>query len=62
MRRCSQQTGLWVSLWYIFLIDDCCGRAQLTVDGTIFGQVVPGTIRKQAEQIMRRKPISYDPS
>lgn len=30
----------------MFLFNDCCGRAQLTVDGAIPGQVVLGYIKK----------------
>jgi hypothetical protein len=34
------------------------GRVQLSVSGTIPGQLVLGPIRKQAERALRRKPVS----
>ena len=33
-------------------------RAQSVIDGATRGQVVLGSIRKQAEQVMRSKPVS----
>lgn len=41
-----------------FLIDDGCSRAQLTVGSATHGlMVVLGTITRQAEQVMRKKPV-----
>lgn len=37
------------SLWFISLIDNSSGRAQLTVCGTTLGFMLLGVIRKQAE-------------
>ena len=37
---------LYASLWYIFLIDDWCGRVQFTVFNVTPGLVVLGAIRK----------------
>lgn len=34
-------------LGYVFLIDDLCGEAQLTVSDPDPGQMVQGSIRKQ---------------
>lgn len=39
-------------------IFDQCGRVHFTVVSATFGLVVLGTIRKQAELLMRSKPIS----
>ena len=41
-----------------FLITDCCERAQAIVGGTTPGQVVLGSIRKQAKEAMRGKSMS----
>lgn len=47
LRKCPHQTGLWASLWCIFIIGNWCERAQPTVSGvTLAGD--PGAIRKQA--------------
>jgi hypothetical protein len=40
------------------VIDDLCGRAQLTVDSTTLEMGVLGSIRKQDEQATRSKPVS----
>ena len=60
VRKCLR-SGLWASLYGIFLISDWWGRAQPIVGGAIPGQVVLGSIRKQAEQAMRNKPLSSTP-
>lgn len=35
--KCPHHTDLWESLWFSFLIDDRCGRAQFTVSDAIYG-------------------------
>ena len=45
----------------IVLIDDSCGRAQLTVGGAIPGQAAQGGIRKWAGQTTVGKPVSNTP-
>ena len=42
----------------IFLISDYREKAQPHLGGAIPGPVVQGSIRKQAEQAMRNKPVS----
>jgi hypothetical protein len=37
-RKCPDQTGLWASLWSIFLIDGWCVKAKPTVDGATLGR------------------------
>lgn len=37
LRKCHYQISSWINLWYVFLIDDCCGRDQL-----IIGDATPG--------------------
>lgn len=48
-------TGLWASLWYIFLIDYWCGRAWPIVGGAIPKLAVLGAKRKQAEQASEQR-------
>jgi hypothetical protein len=45
-KKNPQQITLWESLWHINLIDNGCGRAQLSVEGTTPGLVVLGAIKK----------------
>lgn len=49
------------SLLGIFLIEDSCGRAQLTVGGATPRLVIMEWARKQAEQTVRGKPVSSLP-
>lgn len=45
LKRCLHQTGLWASLWTIFLTDNWYGMAQLTGGGYTPGQVILGALR-----------------
>lgn len=42
-------------------MNDPSGRAQPTVDSASAGQMVPGCIRKKAEQAMRKKLLGSIP-
>lgn len=42
LRSCLPQAGLRTYLWDIFLINNCCGRAQPTESSTVPGKVVLG--------------------
>lgn len=59
--NCFYQIGLWVSLRGIFLVDDACGRIQLTMGGAIPGEMVLGALRKQAEQARSMTVSSTSP-
>lgn len=52
MRKCLHKTNLLDSMLFIFLINDRCGRAQLTMRIATHWQVVFGCMRKQTEQAM----------
>lgn len=58
LRNCLYLIDLSSSLWKHFLINNWCGRAQFTMDGTNSRLVVLNTIRKQTEQAMASKPVS----
>lgn len=49
----------WPSLWCIFLTDDWCGSAQLTVSSAILGLMVLSATRKQAKEAMGSKQYSF---
>lgn len=52
-------TGLWASVWCLFVTDDQCVRAQLIVVSSILELVViMGAIRKQSDQARKNKPGS----
>jgi hypothetical protein len=53
----ERETGLWTSLWNIFLID---GRKP-TVGGATPGAGGHGCYKKQAQQAMGTKPVSNFP-
>lgn len=44
-----------------FLSNDCCWRAQSTVNGATTGQAVSGGLRQQAKQARGSKPVNYIP-
>lgn len=46
------------SLWSIFLVNDCCGRAQNTLGGINPRQMVLTCLRKQAEQATGSRLVS----
>ena len=59
-RNCLHLIGLWAHLWGIFLIDDWCRRAQLTVDGVPCGLVV--LWYKKADQVSHEEQASQEHS
>ena len=61
LRNGLHQTGLWVCLWGIFLINNWCGRAQSTLEVVMTGQMVLSSIKKQTEKTTRSKRVSTGP-
>jgi hypothetical protein len=61
LRKCLHKIRVWASQKGIFLINDSCGRAQSTVGGATNGLVILSSVRKQAEHVMKRKPVSSIP-
>lgn len=58
LRTCFYQIGLQTSLWGIFLVNGGCGRVQTVLDSAIPGQVLPGCIRKQANEEKASKRLA----
>ena len=56
--KCSKEVVLLANLWFILLIDDWCGRTQLTDGIATHGLIVLDAVGKQAKQTMRNKPAS----
>lgn len=52
--KCPHQTGLWANLWFVFLIDGLCVRAQLTMCNTAPGLVVLDARKRHAEETSKQ--------
>jgi hypothetical protein len=61
LRKCPHHVGLYADLWCIFLVDDWCGRAQVTVDGATPGLVVLRATREQTSKPRRGSQEAVTP-
>ena len=61
IKNCLPQIGLWAYPWSIFWFNAWCGRAQ-ALGGSNSGQVIAGSVRKQAERGKRSKQVKQSSS
>lgn len=62
LRKHPHQIGLLANLWWIFLIDNWCGRVRLTVGSITPLASGPGCYGKQSMQVKWTKPGNSTPS